>query len=74
MKRFSKMYLADHGPLVVLVRTDEGVKYSDGVLVPAADDVNNTQVQESVINTRERGFKLDYSLTPCWHWIALSWY
>ena len=47
------------------MRTDEGVKYSDGVLVPAADDVNNTLAQESVINTRERGFKLDYSLTPC---------
>ena len=56
---------ADHGPLVVMVRTDEGVKYSDGVLVAAADDVNNTEVQESVINARERGFRLEYSLTPC---------
>ena len=48
-----------------MVRTDEGVKYSDGVLVAAADDVNSTEVQESVINARERGFKLEYSLTPC---------
>ena len=62
---------ADHGPLVVMVRTDEGVKYSDGVLVAAADDVNSTEVQESVINARERGFKLEYSLTPCWHLLLI---
>ena len=57
--------LADHGPLVLLVKTDEGVKYASGQLVEAATDLNDTLVQQSVINQRERGFRLNYKLTSC---------
>ena len=72
---------ADHGPLTVMVRTDEGVRYwGSGELVGPAPDLNTTQVrtssqnslcqysyqsQEDVINQQERGFRLNYTLTPC---------
>ena len=48
----------------MMVTTDDGVKYSTGRLVEAADDDNSTDVQ-LVINERERGFRLKFSLTPC---------
>ena len=48
----------------MMVTTDDGVKYSNGNLVLAADDDNSTDVQ-LVINERERGFRLKFSLTPC---------
>lgn len=39
------MVLADHGPLTVMVRTDEGVRYwGSGELVGPALDTNSTQV------------------------------
>ena len=48
-----------------MVTTDDGVKSSDGMLFPAADDDNSTANQVEVINARERGFRLTYTLTPC---------
>ena len=63
---------ASHGPLVVLVTTDDGVKSSDGVLITEAADRNNTASQEAVINTRERGFRLNFSLTPCWWFVKFN--
>ena len=48
-----------------MVTTDDGVKYSTGKLVDAADDDNSTVTQVDVINERERGFRLKFSLTPC---------
>ena len=57
--------LASGGPLVMLVETDEGVKFSDGVLIDAAESANQTQAQQDLINKRERGFRMSYSLTPC---------
>ena len=48
-----------------MVTTDDGVKISDGQLMPAADDDNSTDNQVEVINARERGFRLTYTLTPC---------
>ena len=56
---------ASGGPLVLLVETDEGVKFSDGVLIDAAESANQTQAQQDLINQRERGFRMSYSLTPC---------
>merc|ERR1711915_1112551 len=56
---------ASGGPLVVLVQTDDGVKFADGLLIGAADAENNTQTQIDLINARERGFRLSYTLTPC---------
>lgn len=39
------VFAADHGPLVVMVRTDEGVRYwGSGELVGPAPDLNSTQV------------------------------
>ena len=79
----TKIISADHGPLTVMVRTDEGVRYwGSGELVGPAPDLNTTQVygehpliilcgnivsqsQEDVINQQERGFRLNYTLTPC---------
>ena len=56
----------DHGPLTVMVRTDEGVRFwGSGELVGAASDQNTTQNQVDVINQQERGFRLNYTLTPC---------
>ncbi len=40
------MSAADHGPLTVMVMTDEGVRYwGSGELVGPAPDNNSTQVQ-----------------------------
>ena len=50
---------------MVLVTTDDGVKSSDGMLITEAADRNNTESQEMVINLRERGFRINFSLTPC---------
>ena len=84
MTMIKMIFAADHGPLTVMVRTDEGVRYwGSGELVGPAPDLNNTQVirreyllccritiylfksQEDVINQQERGFRLNYTLTPC---------
>ena len=62
---YIKFDKATHGPLVVMVTTDDGVKISDGQLMPAADDDNSTGDQINLINERERGFRLTYTLTPC---------
>ena len=48
-----------------MVTTDDGVKFSDGKLIMAADDDNSTDDQINLINERERGFRLTYTLTPC---------
>ena len=43
---------ADHGPLTVMVRTDEGVRYwGSGELVGPAPDLNTTQVRSSSQNS-----------------------
>ena len=47
----------------MLVNTDDGLKFSDGVLMGAAENPNNTKAQEELINQRERGFRMSYSLT-----------
>ena len=60
-----KLFSASGGPLVILVETDDGVKFSDGILIGAADSINATASQEALINERERGFRLSYTLTPC---------
>ena len=57
-------FIASGGPLVVLVQTDDGVKFADGLLIGAADAENNTQTQIDLINARERGFRLSFTLAP----------
>ena len=59
------IFSASSGPLVMLVQTDDGVKFADGVLIGAADSANETLAQQELINQRERGFRISYSLTPC---------
>ena len=49
----------------MMVTTDDGVKLSNGRLMDAADDDNSTESQILLINERERGFRLKFSLTPC---------
>ena len=45
MTTIKMMFAADHGPLTVMVRTDEGVRYwGSGELVGPAPDLNSTQV------------------------------
>ena len=36
-------FLANHGPFVMMVKTDDGVKYANGFLINAGTE-NNTQV------------------------------
>ena len=46
------------------VQTDEGLRLPTGELAPAAT-TNDTVVQQQWVDTYERGFRLDYTLTPC---------
>ncbi|XP_023321969.1 uncharacterized protein LOC111696566 [Eurytemora carolleeae] len=53
------------GPLMLFIHTDDGVRYATGELFEAATSLNDTLLQENIINERERGFRLTYTLQPC---------